>query len=348
MSLVLAQSNAARLAYDLVKGLQAYFVSRLDELQHPAAAHSSQFYSVDWLRAQGDFGGGNRFTAKEDTLFNRASVNISQVQYESDPSKKLGSATALSTIVHPKNPFAPSMHMHISWTEMKNGSGYWRIMADLNPSMPDEAQTALFEKTMRETVDALWEEGKAQGERYFYIPALGRHRGTAHFYLEEYGSQDPVHDRELAKRFGHAIIDVYIQIVADSLTKHPLFEGRYRDDQLAYHSLYFLQVLTLDRGTTSGLLVHNENDTGILASLPAEVDKVLLQSWVTRLPSVQAKLLQELINVLNGDRIALVDDEAKVKIADVSRLFYKNHPEALELLARGDRIPPTQDNHKSV
>ena len=43
--------------------------------------------------------------------------------------------------------------------------------------------------------------------------------------------------------------------------------------QLAYHTLYFFQVLTLDRGTTSGLLVHDQNDLGIMGSLPAWVDR---------------------------------------------------------------------------
>jgi len=35
---------------------------------------------------------------------------------------------------------------------------------------------------------------------------------------------------------------------------------------------------TADRGTTSGLLVHDENDVGILGSLPSHVDKKLLES----------------------------------------------------------------------
>ena len=36
------------------------------------------------------------------------------------------------------NPYAPSIHMHISWTELKSGKGTWRIMADLNPSIASD------------------------------------------------------------------------------------------------------------------------------------------------------------------------------------------------------------------
>jgi coproporphyrinogen III oxidase len=34
-------------------------------------------------------------------VFDRASVNVSQVHYADEPTRKLASATALSTIIHP-------------------------------------------------------------------------------------------------------------------------------------------------------------------------------------------------------------------------------------------------------
>src|SRR6478735_11300335 len=109
MSLKLAESKSAQEAFGLVKELQTILVKKLDSL--PPVPAKTRFQSIDWLRAKGAFGGGNRFVATDEALFNRASVNVSQVQYEQDSSKKLASASAISTIVHPRNPFAPSMHM---------------------------------------------------------------------------------------------------------------------------------------------------------------------------------------------------------------------------------------------
>jgi coproporphyrinogen III oxidase len=301
---------------------------------------------VEWQRAQGQYGGGTRYVAQDEALFNRASVNISQVQYEKDQNRKLASASAISSIVHPRNPFAPSMHIHISWTEMKGGEGYWRIMADLNPSIPVERDQKDFERALQEAAGELYQSGKEQGERYFYIPALGRHRGVAHFYLEEYRTKDQEADFALAKKFGTTMIDAYTAIVARALREHPKVSLEDQRRQLEYHSLYFLQVLTLDRGTTSGLLVHDENDTGILGSLPSHVDQQLLQLWVSKLPPLQQKLLQVILDTLSGGTHSLVDDPTKVKIAQVSREFYQRHPEAQDLLARGNVIPPTQDNHE--
>ncbi|MBC7533217.1 MAG: coproporphyrinogen III oxidase [Oligoflexus sp.] len=346
MSFVRAKSPAAQSAFAIVQGLQTRLVEALESVRSERQTHG--FQSVDWLRAQGTFGGGSRYVAIDEHYFNRSSVNISQVQYEGDPSKKLGSATALSTIIHPRNPFAPSMHMHISWTAMKTGEGYWRIMADLNPSIPSDADRKTFEMGLVKAAgEELYRVGKEQGERYFFIPALARHRGVAHFYLEEYHSNDAAADEKLAQTFGETIIETYVGIFRQALESHKIVTAHDLSLQSAYHSLYFLQVLTLDRGTTSGLLVHDENDTGILGSLPSHVDKDLLHAWAGKLPALQSDLLERILGTLNeGDKIAIVDDVAKLKIAKVTREFYKAHPEAMELLARGDRIPPTQENHK--
>jgi coproporphyrinogen III oxidase len=344
MTLKLASTKTAQKAYGLVQDLQNKLVQRLDALLPHAGR--TRFVPVEWLRAQGEFGGGLRYMAMDEALFNRASVNISQVQYESDPAKKLGSATAISTIVHPRNPYAPSMHMHISWTEMKSGHGYWRIMGDLNPSIPNAADTAAFEQMLQTATGPLFTEGKAQGENYFYIPALGRHRGVAHYYLEDYSSDNADADYALARNFGDRLIETYGAIVDGALKNQASVSEAARRQQLEYHSLYFLQVLTLDRGTTSGLLVHNENDTGILGSLPSHVDRQLLESWIPRHPPLQQKLLTALIAALPDGSPSVVDDAVKVKLAEVSRKFYQQHPEAQDLLARGHVVPPTVDNHK--
>ncbi len=346
-----AKSKTAKHAFELVKGLQARLVSELESMDDKALASHERFAAIEWARAEGRFGGGVRYIAQNPRLFNRASVNISQVQYEDDPSKKLASATALSTIVHPAHPRAPSMHMHISWTEIKQDAklkGYWRIMADLNPSHPDEEDTRLFETAFSEAVkdEVVRKTGIEQGKQYFHIPALGRHRGVAHFYLEEFRSEDAEGDLAFAEVFGQTIIKTYGQIVRRAMTsyKYKIEDGE-KAAQLAYHTLYFLQVLTLDRGTTSGILVHNENDVGILGSLPSHVDRNLLVSWLPQMPLLQQRLLEEIIAVLPSG-ISEVTDDVKGQIAGLSREFYKRNPEALELLARGDIVPPTQDNHR--
>jgi coproporphyrinogen III oxidase len=339
-----SSSEAAAVAIALVDALQERFRAKLEAL---AQAHGSSepFAAIEWLRDEGRHGGGMRYAAAETAVFNRVAINVSHVHYDDEPSKRLDSATALSTIIHPAHPRAPSVHMHISWTEMKDGSGYWRVMADLNPAIVDEQAKARFARALREAAPEVYDEAREQGDGYFYIPALGRHRGVTHFYLEAYQSGDVEADRALARRVGEAGIDTYVEILAAALSEAGEASEADRAAQLAYHTLYLFQVLTLDRGTTSGLLVHDQNELGVMGSLPAWVDRELLASWQARVPELQEPLVRALVAALAEGSPSHVDDEVRVRLARAVRAHYQAHPEALELLASAKVVPPTVDNH---
>jgi len=345
MQRIPAQSTQAQQANALVSALQTRFIQGLEKLA--VSLHSSQsFAAVEWFRDEGMHGGGVRYATADGDLFGRGSVNVSQVHYDEKPEKKLGSATAISTIIHPCHAHAPSVHIHISWTEMKSGQGYWRMMADLNPSIENPLATQQFFDAMKAAAPAQYEEGVAQGERYFYIPVLERHRGVSHFYLEQYNSGDADKDRALAQSVGEAAIDTYLAILGAALQENKPVSEADKAAQLAYHSLYFLQVLTLDRGTTTGLMVHNQNDIGILGSLPAYMNRELLLSWVAKMPVPQDRLLAALIDALPETCPSLVDDVVKQKLANISRRHYAEYPQALAMQASGDVIPPTLKNHQ--
>ncbi|NNJ69911.1 MAG: coproporphyrinogen III oxidase, partial [Kiritimatiellales bacterium] len=324
----------------LVESLQTRFVQSLEKLD------GGTFQPVKWFRDEGRHGGGERYGAEDTILFGRASVNVSQVHYEDIPGRGLASASALSAIVHPAHPRAPSVHIHISWTERKDGAGYWRIMADLNPSLPNDADKKSFSEALQQAAPQQFEEASGQGDRYFYIPVLERHRGVVHFYLENHNSGNFAQDLSFARSVGETAIDTYVRILEQST--HDLREPAEEEltAQLAYHTLYFFQVLTLDRGTTMGLLVHDQNDIGILGSLPPRIEKNLLASWRSRMPAPQDLLLDDLLGALPRQRICEIDDAIKQKLATAVRAHYRTYPEALELQASGNSTPPTLENHR--
>lgn len=341
---IFAKSSYAKRANRLVESLQSYFISRLNSLsskygeQHP-------FEAIEWYRDHGIHGGGIRYEARDETLFNRGSVNVSQVHYDEDETKRLSSATAISTIIHPQSPHAPSMHMHISWTEMRDGKGYWRIMGDLNPSLPNRAFQESFEQMLQRVAGSHYQEGATQGDQYFYIPVLKRTRGVSHFYLEDFNSGDFEVDYNFADRMGRAIIESYIEITSEAVEGFKEATEEERSIQLAYHTLYLFQVLTLDRGTTSGLLIHDQNDIGIMGSIPAYVDRELLVSWIEKMPPPQESLLRGIIGVLPDTVPTPVETETKKALANVVRAHYTAYPEALSMQASGTYTPPTVENH---
>jgi len=341
-----AKSLQAKSANLLVESLQKYFVNKLNSVAE-IFGNGQRCEAVEWLRDEGRHGGGVRFETRDEKVFNRGSVNISQVHYDDEKTKKLSSATAISCIIHPKNPHAPSMHMHFSWTEMKNGHGYWRLMADLNPSiLPSTTEKYIFDTMLAKAAGEIYlEEGLAQGDRYFDIPMLQRTRGVSHFYLEDFNTGNFELDQKYVEQFSQKVVDAYIEIITEALSANPTFTDQEREVQMDYHTLYLFQVLTLDRGTISGLLIHDQNDVGIMGSIPSHVNRDLLTSWIKKMPEPQDKLLQSLLNALPKESPTLVNTEIKKHLANAVRVHYKTYPEALNFQASGNIVPPTVDNH---
>ena len=370
MEYSLATTTTAKSTLKLVASLQARLVTKLEEFaslatrrtkELPHGNNTPSFEKKVWQRDNGRHGGGQRFQAPEALTatwseaaqfdwaraFNAASSNISQVHYEDLPEKQMGSATALSSIVHPAHPLLPSLHIHISYTEYKSGKGYWRIMADLNPSHENESDEQAFRSALNQSSGTWYEEGIEQGDLYFYIPALSRHRGIAHFYLEEFSSGNFESDFALAQLIGEATIDAYGTLLCEKVTNLALPTAEQYLQQLNYHSLYLLQVLTLDRGTTAGLMVHSDNDIGIMGSLPARVNRKQLALWAEKLEAPQNDLLKNLVNCLPQEQPAPVTTTVKEALARTARSHYTNHPTALHLQAKGKITPPTLENHLS-
>jgi coproporphyrinogen III oxidase len=331
-------------AVNTIHSLQKYFAENLQTVCSKKD-QPLNFKAVEWLRNDGRHGGGVRLEIDSPETFNQASLNFSHIHYSDEPSRSLKSATALSCIVHPRNPMAPSLHLHVSYTDSKVKGGYWRLMADLNPSHLIEMDRELFLREIDVFPDHVLRLGLSQGDKYFFIPALGRTRGVAHFYLEEYTSGNFRDDLELTEKFAKKSIDVYSSVLEKRLNEVPPDLKIAQETQLWYHTLYFFQVLTLDRGTTSGLLVHNQNDVGILGSLPSHVNRNLLIEWISKVPSPQDQLVRDLIACLEPKEIAPVNEPTKANLANAIRLHYKEHPDSLDLQASGFTIPPTVGNH---
>ncbi len=216
-------------------------------------------------------------------------------------------------------------------------------MADLNPSIYNEEDKQSFDTTLQKLSNKKYQEGSEQGDKYFNVPALKRHRGVSHFYLENYKTDNKAQDFELANSFGDGVIDSYIKIISAAFNKRASYTFKEVQMQLEYHTLYLFQVLTLDRGTTSGLLIHNQNDIGIMGSLPAYIDRELLLSWAEKVNFPQDSLVKELVNAINID--GRVDTPTKAKLAEVVRIHYKKYPQALKMQASGNSIPSTVCNH---
>ena len=288
---------------------------------------------IQWHRKDGMSGGGERFVFSESLALASGSINFSQVHNEMCSEGELAEATALSAIVHPKNPRLPSSHLHLSYTKIHKGKGFWRLMADLNPSIKNEAHKIKFDQMLENVSGEFYFDATENGNKYFYIPSLKRSRGISHFYLETSKLGDFEEGLRYTEEFGIAVITSYLSMLMEGVENIDKILEDEISQQLAYHTLYLYQVLLMDRGTTAGLLVHDQNDLGVLASLPPRVDKNLLHSWISRLTEPQDILLERLIALMPNIGVVEITDSLKKQFAQTIRQYYHEYPDAKSMQA---------------
>jgi coproporphyrinogen III oxidase len=329
----LAGSIEAINAYALMRVLQFRLLSGLSDIARNYDSEYPGFCAVEWLRDNGAHGGGIRYCISNSSFFNQVSINVSQVHFDDSPMMSLGSVTAISVIVHPLNPFTPSLHFHICWTESKFGQGTWRLIFDLNPSIENRWAKSLFIEVLKQAAPEQYEEAKSIGDKYFYIPLLKRHRGVAHFFLEDFKLKPNGTETGLAERLGKSIIDCYFDIVETTSNKFISPKAEDFERQLYFHSVYFFQVLTLDRGTMAGLIVHDQNDLGVLASLPYWVSKPILEGLSEKMNGYKKELFQIILSILPDQIRCEISDSIRQKIANKLRNYYLLNPQLLREVA---------------
>jgi coproporphyrinogen III oxidase len=335
--------------------VQAHFVEQLEAVSADGASSKGEFAPSTWERDEGRHGGGTRYGVVETPLFNRASVNYSSVNYDDMPEKPVVSATALSVIIHPQNPNAPSMHCHFSYTEPRNRAPYWRMISDLNPSLHNPTAKNLFETALKEICpQELFDDGKLFGDKYFFIPELNMYRGTSHLFIPELSDTEmkPQESRDLAKRLATTTIDTYTAIIQERMSACPKDKVTefQQKEQLAYHTAYFYQVLFLDRGTTAGIMAHSDNDVGTLASLPTYIDRKLLESWLqNKVEPPHDELLRRILTLLpDTDGPCSVTNDLRQKLATTCRDYYLEDQTRAQFQADMD-VPGWQKRpHKPV
>ena len=241
-----------------------------------------RFARTAWDRpdASGAHGGGGVMSVMKGRVFEKAGVNISTVHGEFSPEfagQINGAAqdprffaTGISLVIHPVNPHVPAIHMNTRFlvtTKRWFGGG-----VDLNPALPDTAQTERFHaavKAMCDTHDPAYYPAHRQwAQDYFWVPHRNRHRGVGGIFYDHLAS-DAAADWErhfaYTRDVGNTFVDIYPRLVRERMDTPVSAEDRAA--QLRYRGLYAEFNLVYDRGTTFGLKTGGNVDA-ILMSLP--------------------------------------------------------------------------------
>jgi coproporphyrinogen III oxidase len=107
-----------------------------------------------------------------------------------------------------------------------------------------------------------------------------------------------------------------------------------RDMQSYYHSLYIMQVLLLDRGTSVGLMAHKDNAVGVLKSLPSTFSLPAAAAIAGKFRGSLGGLADRVIRVLKSAKDpGRITDRDRRELASVVREYFLRRPGILGLQA---------------
>ncbi len=222
-------------------------------------------------------GGGVMSVLAGGRVFEKAGVNISTVhgQFSPEFAKQINGAaedprffaTGISLVIHPANPLVPAIHLNTRYlitTKAWFGGG-----TDLNPAIPDDAQTAAFHAALKIMCDRHHPDHypayKKWADEYFWVPHRNRHRGVGGIFYDHLNSGNWDADFAFTQDVGKTFVELYPRLVREKM--HRPFSEEERLQQLRYRGLYAEFNLVYDRGTTFGLKTGGNIDA-ILMSLP--------------------------------------------------------------------------------
>lgn len=265
--------------YSYITGLQNVICKAIEDTDGKA-----KFAEDRWERPEG--GGGLSRIISEGNIFEKGGVNTSAVHGELPQSMReaLGVkgtrfyACGLSIVIHPVNPFAPTVHANWRYFELYDKEGniadsWFGGGSDLTPYYIFEEDGRHFHNTLKKAMDPFGKERypayKKQCDNYF----INKHRnneargigGVFYDYLRPADDNEARQLEAFQQANGNAFLPAYLPII-EKRKNIPYDEQQVRWQEIR-RGRYVEFNLIHDRGTLFGLKTNGRTES-ILMSLP--------------------------------------------------------------------------------
>ena len=287
---------------DYCTGLQSRVVARL------AAIDGKAFRSDRWQRPEG--GGGVSCVIEEGGVFERGGVNFSHVTGKVLPPSATASrpelagrgwdALGVSLVLHPRNPYAPTVHMNVRCFVAHLPSGaaqpawWFGGGMDLTPYYGFEEDAVHFHRVCRDALIPFGADRYARYKRwcdkYFYLKHRQEPRGIGGIFFDDLNTPDFKTCFALQQSVGDHFLDAYLPIL--ERRNNAPYGDRERDWQAYRRGRYVEFNLVYDRGTLFGLQSGGRVEA-ILMSLPPIVR--WRYDWQPAPSSAEAKLYSDFL-----------------------------------------------------
>lgn len=181
-------------------------------------------------------------------------------------------ATAISVIVHPRNPKVPTTHMNLRMflVDAKEITWFFGGGFDLTPYLFYEKDVVFWHEQARDVCcsDEQYLELKENCDQYFYLPHRNETRGVGGIFFDDFNSDDFSNCFDFVKDVGECFLHAYTTIVGRRA--HLDWTTSEENWMLVRRGRYAEFNLAIDRGTKYGLQSGRRIES-VLASLPPRV-----------------------------------------------------------------------------
>ncbi|KGO83242.1 coproporphyrinogen III oxidase [Flavobacterium beibuense F44-8] len=270
--------------YQYIQDLQDTITSKLEAVDGKA-----KFRQDLWERLEG--GGGRTRVIENGNVFEKGGVNISAVHGPLPKAMQtyfnVGDvdffACGLSLVIHPKNPFVPTVHANWRYFEMYDKEGnlvnsWFGGGQDLTPYYLFEEDAKHFHQTCKTACDKhnpeFYTKFKQQCDDYFWNAHRNEARGVGGLFFDHCKATDSFSMENwygFVTEVGNSFLEAYVPIVErrkdteyteENRTWQEIRRGRYVEFNLVH-----------DKGTLFGLKTNGRIES-ILMSLPPHVQWV--------------------------------------------------------------------------
>lgn len=267
--------------YSYIQNLQDTICNKLEEIDQRA-----KFKEDLWSREQG--GGGRTRVIENGNVFEKGGVNISKVYGELPKAMqdyfKVEDvdffACGLSLVLHPKNPFTPTVHANWRYFEMYDKEGnivksWFGGGQDLTPYYLFEEDAIHFHTISKKACDKhnseFYPKYKKQCDDYFWNTHRNESRGIGGLFFDYLQPNEEMSSEKwfnFVTEIGDSFLEAYVPIVEKR--KDLPYTDENRKWQEIRRGRYVEFNLIHDKGTLFGLKTNGRIES-ILMSLPPHV-----------------------------------------------------------------------------
>ena len=265
-------------------GLQSSITTRMAELD------GGSFLSDAWEKPAGEKLQGQGITQvlENGAVLERAGCGFSHVRGPQLPPSATQhrpqlagapfEAMGVSLVFHPRNPYAPTVHMNVRMIVATPEGGepvcWFGGGMDLTPIYGFEEDAVHFHRTCQAALtpfgDDKYPRFKQWCDEYFYLKHRQEPRGIGGVFFDDFSELGTEASLAMVQAVGSAFLDAYVPIL--QRRQHTLYGERERAFQLYRRGRYVEFNLVWDRGTHFGLQSGGRTES-ILLSMPP------LASW---------------------------------------------------------------------